>query len=194
MKRVFLGGMAAFCIVFASCSSNASSTIPAQLPTRSHTNPVAKKALHIRPFKAGKLSRMDANGALADGGFESGGFTDWQQCGSVDATLESAVVHSGHYADLNGSPTADEPNGYAGLCQNITVPANGKLSFWVKESTNDNASYADQEADLLDSNGYVLTTLYSEASNTNGWVNRSYDVSAYAGQTVSLFFGVYGSG
>lgn len=170
------------------------------MPTTQSLNSGAKKpsATHIAiPKHTRSKTRATlaaGTNVLADPGFESGGFSSWYQCGNVNATITSARAHSGTYSDLNGSSAKPEVSGYAGVCQDVTVPSNGQLSFWVYEGTNDTVAYADQEADLLDAYGNVITTLYSEASTTTGWVQKSFNVSAYAGQSVSLFFGVYGNG
>ena len=84
--------------------------------------------------------------------------------------------------------------GQSGVCQQVTIPNNGELTFWINEGTNDSIYYADQEADLLDANGNVIDTMFSEATSTNGWVERTYNLNQYAGQSVWLFFGVYGNG
>ena len=82
-----------------------------------------------------------------------------------------------------------------GVCQTVSVPASGQLSVWVNEGTSETStSTADQEADLLDANGNVIATLYSENGNTNGYVQKTFDLSSYAGQSVQVFFGIYGSG
>ncbi len=147
------------------------------------------------PQSGVKVRPEDAGGVLADGGFESGGYTYWQQCGNINAHVTPSKPHTGSYSDLNGSLTKPEVKGDSGLCQQVTVPANGKISFWLYEATNERSTtYAYQEADLLDSNGYVLQNLFTEAATTNGWVARTYDVSSYAGTTVWLYFGVHGNG
>ena len=149
---------------------------------------VPKKSAHAR-------HTMDSNGNLVDGGFESGGFTYWEQCGNVNARITTAKAHSGSYSELSGSTSAPEVNGDSGVCQQITVPSNGVITFWVYQGTNETSTYyAYQEADLLDDYGYVLDNLYTSVSNTNGWKQVSYDVSSYAGQTVWLYFGAHGNG
>lgn len=140
------------------------------------------------------MSAVGSGNAVADGGFESGGFSVWQQCGSVNASIVTSPVHSGSYSEFSGSTSSPEVNGYAGVCQQVTIPSNGVLTIWVNEGTNDSLAYADQEADLLDSSGNVVDTIFSEAANTHGWVERSYNLSQYAGQSYWLFFGVYGNG
>lgn len=150
---------------------------------------------HITVPATASRHTMDANGNLADGGFESGGFTYWQQCGNVNAHIQTTYVHSGRYAETSGSGSKPEINGDAGVCQQITVPSNGHITFWAYQGTNETSTnYAYQEADLLDSSGYVIDNLYTKVANTSGWKQFTYDVSSYAGQTVWLYFGVHGNG
>jgi len=153
----------------------------------------ASTAPHV-PAQSSTSSRhaQDGTGVLQDGGFESDGFTYWTQCGSgVSATIQSSVVHSGSYAAEMGSQTS-EPDGDAALCQAFTVPASGTITFWVWEGTNDTVKYAQQYAEILNSSGTLLATLFSEANNGQAWTQRSYSLSAYAGETVQIKFGVHG--
>jgi len=137
---------------------------------------------------------LDGSGVLEDGGFESDGFTYWTQCGSGGtASIQSSVVHSGSYAAEMGSTTS-EPDGDAALCQSFTVPASGTITFWIWEGTNDTVKYAQQYAKILNSSGTVLATLYSDAGDGKAWIERSYSLSAYAGETVQIQFGVHGAG
>ena len=171
----------------------ASSSLPAA--SSRAVRPTASRRIALPAAKAvRKTSSTGATNAVADGGFESGGFSVWQQCGSVNAAIVTSPVHSGSYSELSGSTSSPEVNGYAGVCQQVTIPSNGVLTFWVNEGTNDSLTYADQEADLLDSSGNVVDTIFSEAASTNGWVERTYNLSQYAGQSYWLFFGVYGNG
>jgi hypothetical protein len=139
---------------------------------------------------------MDANGNLVDGGFEDGAnYTNWQQCGDVNASIGTWRPHTGSYSQKDGNVSTPEVNGYAGLCQQIKVPTGGKITFWLYQGTNETSTtYAFQEADLLDSSGSVIKNLYTTAATTNGWVQKTYDISTYAGQTVWLYFGVFADG
>jgi len=136
---------------------------------------------------------MDSTGALKDGGFESGGYTYWGQCGNVSATVTSYKAHSGAYSQRDGS-SSGEVSGDSGLCQQVTVPASGVLNFYLQEITNETSStYAYQEADLLDANGYVVANFYTDHGNMSptSWVLRSYNVGAYAGRTLWIYFGAH---
>ena len=138
--------------------------------------------------------RTDATNVLSDPGFESGGFTYWPQCGNANASITTAKPHTGSYSERSGTTTT-EPNGDAGVCQQVTIPASGQLTFWVWQSTNETSTaFSYQEADLLDSTGAVIDNLYTTVSNAQAWVQKSYNLSAYAGQSVYLYFGVHGDG
>ncbi len=199
MEKRFAAASVLLALVLAACGGGSSTTPSISSTLQNDGQKKPSSATHIALPAKGSATRRHAQvtgtNLLADPGFESGGFSaGWYQCGNVNAQITSAKAHSGTYSDFNGSSAAPEVNGYAGVCQDITVPANGTLTFWVYEGTNDTVAYADQEADLLDSLGNVITTLYAEAATTNGWVQKSFNLSSYAGQSVSLFFGVYGNG
>lgn len=137
----------------------------------------------------------DQNGVLQDPGFESGGFTYWKQCGTLKARITTTRAHSGRYSEYGGTSRTPEINGDAGVCQLVTIPSSGQLSFWVYQGTTEtNTTYAWQEADFLDASGSVVANFYTSANNTHGWVQQTFDVSAYAGQSLRLYFGVHGNG
>jgi subtilase family serine protease len=138
--------------------------------------------------------RTDATNVLSDPGFESGGFTYWPQCGNANAAITTAKPHTGSYSERSGTTTT-EPNGDAGVCQHVSIPTSGQLTFWVWQSTNETStSFSYQEADLLDASGNVLDNLYTTVSNAQAWVQKSYNLSSFAGQSVYLYFGVHGDG
>jgi len=141
-----------------------------------------------------RLVRSNATNIISDPGFESGGFAYWSQCGNVNARINTTKPHTGSYSEVSGTATT-EPRGDAGVCQQITVPTNGQLSFYLWQETNETSTtYSYQEADLLDSSGFVLDNLYRTVGNGQAWIQGNYNLSAYAGQTVYLYFGVHGDG
>jgi phospholipase C len=131
---------------------------------------------------------------VRDPGFESGGFTAWKQCGSVKAAIVTTRAHSGTHAEFGGTTADPELNGDAAVCQRVTVPPFGRLSFWVYEQTTDTIQYAQQSSTLLDAKGAVLQTLFETAVNTHGWLHKSFDVSAFSGKPVQIKFDVHGNG
>jgi hypothetical protein len=136
-----------------------------------------------------------ATNVVTNPGFETGSLAPWTSCGTTGApAVTSARTHSGSYSVLIGATAKPEVNGTSGVCQTVTVPSAATLTFWVYEGTDDTISYVDQEADILSTSGKQLTQLYAEAKSTGGWVEKTFSLSAYAGQTVELYFGVKGNG
>jgi len=135
-----------------------------------------------------------ATNVISNPGFETGAINSgWFQCGNASASISTLHPHAGRYDQLSGM-TNNEPNGDAGVCQAVTVPTNGTLTFWVYQQTDEvDTSYSWQEADLLDSSGNVVQNFYTSANNNAGWVQQSVNLSAYAGGSYYLYFGVHGS-
>jgi hypothetical protein len=82
------------------------------------------------------------------------------------------------------------------LYQNVSIPASAQsatLSFWLNiatdETTTTNA-YDKLYVQIRNESGNVLKTLatYSNLEQTTGYVQKTFDVSAYKGQNVQVFF------
>jgi hypothetical protein len=169
------------------CAANAG----AQTPPPAERHAVVS---HPRPPARARLVRPNAPNAVPDPGFESGGFSYWQQCGSVNASITAARAHDGRYAQKSGS-SAGEPLGDEGVCEAVVVPPGAKLTFWVYQyATEPDTAYAYQEAQLFDARGTTVKQLYRTAGSTSGWVQQSFDLGDVAGQTLYLYFGVHGDG
>lgn len=185
-KRWLAGGLTAAAIALAACGGGSTSSGGVVPQSQSPSIPLGDPGV-----------RAAVTSTIQDHSFESGGFTYWHQCGSVSgSTISSAQHEAGSVSVLNGKTSKPEVNGTEGVCQQLVIPAGGVITFWVYEGTNDTISYVDQEADLLSSANpsSVVKQLFKEAKTTGGWQQRSYDVSAYAGQTLYLYFGVKGNG
>jgi phospholipase C len=75
------------------------------------------------------------------------------------------------------------------------VPSDGQLEFYAYQGTDDELEYAWQSAQVLNTSGTVLTTLYKVANNTQAWtLEGPYSLSAYAGESVQIKFLVHGNG
>lgn len=183
MKRRLVASLALLALAATACGGHGGSSALPSVSTQS-----ASRTAH---------TLSSGSNVVSDSGFESGGFSNgWTQCGSVTSksSITTAQAHSGSYSALNGSTSSPEVNGTAGICQTVIVPAGGTLTFWVNEGSSDTIKYVDQEADLLTTSGANITQLYKEAASTSGWVEKTFDLSSYAGQTVQLYFGVKGNG
>jgi hypothetical protein len=178
----------AACLLLAVVSACSGSNAGGSVPGSSQPAGQASSRQGVAPDAGG-------SNVVANPGFETGSLSSWTSCGSVsDSAVSTAKAHSGSYSALIGKTAKPEVNGTAALCQTVVVPASATLTFWVYEGTNDTISYVDQEADVLSTSGSQLTQLYSEAKSTGGWVEKSFSLSSYAGQTVQLYFGIKGNG
>ena len=73
----------------------------------------------------------------------------------------------------------------------VTIPSgarNVNLSFYYWPASNDSSTYGWQEADIIDSSGNVLQQLFVNTTNDQAWIQLSFSLSAYAGQTIGIQF------
>jgi subtilase family serine protease len=151
---------------------------------------------------AGPIQPGDSSGNLVNGNFASGslspGWIDESTNGnSVQVT--TAQAYQSTYSAFMGSLQPPEIQGWAALAQLVKIPANGVLSFWVYQGSNEGqlgygTRYAWQAGYLLSQSGRTLTTFYKTVNNTNGWVNYQVHLGRWAGQTDYIYFGCYGDG
>lgn len=142
--------------------------------------------------------RTDRTGNLLyNGNFETGHINHgWYQCGDMPAFITTAHPFSGRYAEYSGIVSAGaEPRGNSGVCQRITIPVGGMLTAELFQLSDETSSeYAYQEADLLDNHGNVVVNLYKTVNNRAAWTPARWNLTAYAGRTYWLYFGVHGDG
>ena len=82
------------------------------------------------------------------------------------------------------------------LYQNVTIPASAQhatLSLWLNIATDETtttSAYDKLDVQIRNQNGAVLKTLatYSNLDQTTAYVQKTFDVSAYKGQTVQVYF------
>ncbi|MBB6403448.1 fibronectin type III domain-containing protein [Arthrobacter sp. AZCC_0090] len=134
---------------------------------------------------------------ITNGGFESG-LSSWTT-GGVRAPAASTTAHTGTGSALLGLASGTEPLGDSSLSQTITVPATGTstLSFWYQPHsaedpcTGNACPYDWMEAQVRTTNGTVLGSLLKLCNNNGTWTQFSADLSAYKGQTITLWFNVH---
>ncbi|GAB2727093.1 hypothetical protein [Kitasatospora kifunensis] len=135
---------------------------------------------------------------LGNPGFENGTNTaPWTQTsttGSSPINNDTAdePAHSGSWdawLDGNSTPGTDT------VAQTVTIPAGctATLSYWLHVDTTESTSSATPDTldvQLLDSSGAVLSTVatYSNLKAATGYTQYTADLSAYAGQSVTLSF------
>lgn len=112
----------------------------------------------VRPSAASASSNVVANSGFESGAIDGG----WYQCGDVNAYVTSEHPYSGAYDEYSGTiGGSGEPHGDSGLCQRVTVPVAGLLTARLYQLSNEGgATFAYQEADLLDDRGNVVVNLY----------------------------------
>ncbi|MEU3845017.1 hydrolase [Streptomyces sp. NPDC028635] len=135
---------------------------------------------------------------LANPGFESGA-TAWTASSGVITNDTGEAARTGSYkAWLNGYGAAHTDT----LAQSVTIPAgcaNATLSFFLHVDTAETTTttaYDTLKAQVVSSSGTVLSTLatYSNLNAASGYTQRSFSLSGYAGQTVTIkFTGTEGS-
>jgi kumamolisin len=133
---------------------------------------------------AGSSSCTPAN-LIGNGGFETGSASPWTASSGVVDNGSSEPAHSGSWkAWMDGYGSAHTDT----LSQTVTIPAGCKatFSFWLHIDTAETGSTAYDKLTLT-ANGTVLKT-YSNVDAASGYTQRTFDLSAYAGQTVTLKF------
>ncbi|MEC5177564.1 hypothetical protein RCH16_002584 [Cryobacterium sp. MP_M5] len=134
---------------------------------------------------------------IANGGFEAG-LSSWTT-GGVSAPKAAAIAHGGTGSALLGVASGNEPLGDSTLAQTITVPATGTstLTFWYQPHTTDgtcsgtNCRWDWMEGQLRSSTGATLASLFKLNNNRGVWTQVTANLTAYAGQTVTLWFNVH---
>ncbi|GAA2783170.1 hypothetical protein GCM10010441_05140 [Kitasatospora paracochleata] len=131
--------------------------------------------------------------AITNGGFESGS-SPW--------TSSSGVITSGGGQSAHGGSSFAWLNGYGSshtdtLSQTVTLPAgctSASLSFWLHIDTAETTTTTAYDK-LTAKIGSTTLATYSNLNAAAGYVQKTFDVSAFAGQSVTVSFsGVEDSG
>jgi len=129
---------------------------------------------------------------ISNGGFESGK-TGWTGSSGVITKSNSYAAHTGSWkAWLNGYGTANTEYVY----QTVSLPStatSATLSFWLwvdSDETTTTTAYDTVKIQLRNSSNAVIATLatYSNLNKGSVYVQRTFDVSAYKGQSVRVYF------
>ncbi|HXO13295.1 MAG TPA: putative Ig domain-containing protein, partial [Mycobacterium sp.] len=130
---------------------------------------------------------------LGNPGFETGTAAPWTATSGVIADNSKEPPHSGKWdAWLDGYDRATTDT----LSQAVSVPAgcsSYQLSFWMHidtAQTSKTTAYDTMTVQILNSSGTVLGTLatFSNLNAATGYAQYSYNLSAYAGENVTLKF------
>jgi hypothetical protein len=128
---------------------------------------------------------------LGNPGFESGTASPWTATSGVISNDSGESPHGGSwYAWLDGYGSTHTDT----LAQTVTLPtgcASYRLGFWLHVDTAETTTstqYDKLTAQVVSSSGTVLGTLatFSNLDHNTGYTQHTYDLSAYAGQTITL--------
>jgi subtilisin family serine protease len=129
---------------------------------------------------------------LLNRGFESGS-VNWTATAGVITNSTGQTPRTGSfYAWLDGYGTTHTDS----LFQQITIPSTANsvtLSFWLKITTAETTTttqFDRLQVQVRNSSNTVLTTLatFSNLNKTTGYVLRTFDLTAFKGQTVRIYF------
>ncbi len=149
-------------------------------------------------YTAGSGGGGTATELVSNGGFESGA-TVWTASSGVIDNSTTQAAHAGSWkAWMNGYGAAHTDT----LLQTVVIPStapSATLTFWLKvvsSETTTTTAYDTLKVQVRNSSGTVLATLatYSNLNKGSSYLLKSFDLSAYKGQTVQLYFvGVEGA-
>jgi bacillopeptidase F (M6 metalloprotease family) len=131
---------------------------------------------------------------VANSGFEDG-VTGWSgTTGDLNVRAPDAAHRGSYLAWMGGYGQAHSET----LYQNVSIPADAHtvtFSFWVNIETDETTrtrAYDKLYVQVRSADGRVLKTLatYSNLDRTRGYVEKTFDVSRFAGQSVQVFLKV----
>ncbi|MET8545673.1 M1 family aminopeptidase [Kitasatospora sp. NPDC004799] len=123
---------------------------------------------------------------VANGGFESGGSPWTAPSGAITADSGQSAHSGSSYAWLDGYGSSRTDT----LAQSVTLPAGcgtATLGFWLHVDTAETTGGTAYDKLSVKLGSTTLAT-YSNLDARAGYVHKSVDVSAFAGQTVTLAF------
>jgi subtilisin family serine protease len=129
---------------------------------------------------------------LLNRGFESGNVTWVATAGVITNSTQQTPRTGAWYAWLDGYGTTHTDS----LFQQITIPSTATtvtLSFWVKITTAETTTttaFDTLQVQVRNSSNTVLTTLatYSNLNKSTGYVLKTFNLTAFKGQTVRIYF------
>ena len=148
--------------------------------------------LQVQHQRRPRRHRLAGSQLLVNPGFESGN-TGWVADAGVITTSTARTPRSGiWYAWLNGYGFSNTDFVY----QQVTIPAaatSATLNFYLKidsAETTSSIAYDTLRVQIRNSSNVVLATLatYSNLNKGTVYVLRSFNVTAYRGQTIRVYF------
>lgn len=149
------------------------------------------KATHATTYSlvvGGGGSTCQPRQVVANGGFESGTAPWTQTAGVINNRTSEKPAHSGSYLAWFGGWGSTHTDSAS---QSLTIPAGCsgyKLSLYLRTDTAESASDPTAYDTFTVQLGAKTLATYSNRDAGGSYVQKSFDVGAYAGQTVTLAF------
>ncbi len=163
---------------------------PTNTATRTPTNTPTAAAPTNTPTRTPTPGGGTCSESISNGGYESG-TSPWVQTSTNGYQLiDTTRPHTGSYSAYLGGYN----NGTDTIYQQITIPASATsatLSYWWYMTTQESSHPWDYlYVQILNSSGGLLGTVQTlnDSSTKNTWTHPSFDVSAYRGQTIRVYF------
>jgi hypothetical protein len=129
---------------------------------------------------------------VVNGGFETGTLSSWSASGAFTPVV-SSTAHTGSYSARLGSTSA--VNGDSTLTQSVAIPSgSSRMTFWYQPHCPDTITYDQIQMQIRSTSGTTLANVLNACSNSGAWTSVTYDTSAFAGQTVVLWFNDHDDG
>ncbi len=138
------------------------------------------------------VSNATAQQLLGNTGFETGTASPWVASTGVVTNSTSEAAHAGTWkAWMDGYGSAHTDT----LYQQVAIPSTSTtatLTFWLHVDTAETSTttaYDTLKVQIRNSSGTVLATLttYSNLNAGTGYAQKTFDLSAYKGQTIQVY-------
>ncbi|MFF0750619.1 putative Ig domain-containing protein [Streptomyces sp. NPDC004267] len=179
----------------AGLSINASTGLISGTPTTAGTNNVtvtAKDTTNAAGSASFTWTVTPAGGGcpatqlLGNPGFETGSASPWTATAGVVDNGSGEAAHSGSWkAWLNGYGSSHTDS----LSQTVTIPAgcHATLTYYLHIDTAETTTSTAYDKLTVQANSTTLAS-YSNLNTNTGYVQKSFDLSSFAGQTVTIKF------
>ncbi|MFJ9823338.1 putative Ig domain-containing protein [Streptomyces sp. NPDC101160] len=123
---------------------------------------------------------------LGNAGFETGSAAPWTATAGVVDNSSSEAAHSGSWkAWLNGYGSSHTDS----LSQSVTIPAgcHATLTYYLHIDTAETTTTTAYDKLTVQANSTTLAS-YSNLNKNTGYTQKTFDLSSFAGQTVTIKF------